>query len=88
MRMNTATAAEQLGFKAIYLEAGSGAKTSVPSALVKSVKKQVTIPVIIGGGIDSRAKALAAIKTGANMIVIGNALEKNVYLLRDISACF
>lgn len=86
--LNTAIAAEQLGFKAIYLEAGSGAKTSVPSALVKSVKKQVTIPVIIGGGIDSQAKALAAIKTGANMVVIGNALEKNVYLLRDISACF
>ena len=61
-------AAEQLGFKAIYLEAGSGAKTGVPSALVKTVKTQVSIPVIIGGGIDSVSKVRAAIKTGANMV--------------------
>jgi putative glycerol-1-phosphate prenyltransferase len=56
--------------------------------LVKAIKKQVQIPIILGGGIDSAAKTKAAIKTGANMIVIGNALEKNVYLLRDISSCF
>lgn len=86
--INTALAAEQLGFKAIYLEAGSGAKTSVPVSLVKAIKKKITIPVIIGGGINSVAKTRAAIKSGANMLVIGNALEKNVYLLRDISTCF
>lgn len=86
--VHTALAAEQLGFKALYLEAGSGAKTGVPASLVKAVKKQVKIPVILGGGIDSARKAKAAIKTGANMVVVGNAFEKNVYLLRDISACF
>lgn len=86
--LHTALAAEQLGFKVIYLEAGSGAKKGVPAALVKTIKKQVQIPIILGGGIDSVAKAKAAIKTGANMLVIGNALEKNVYLLRDISSCF
>ena len=86
--INTAIAAEQLGFKAIYLEAGSGAKTGVPSTLVKAIKKQVNIPLIVGGGIDSVAKVRAVTKTGANMVVIGNALEKNVYLLRDISTCF
>jgi phosphoglycerol geranylgeranyltransferase len=86
--VNTAIAAEQLGFKAVYLEAGSGAKTNIPTDLVKRVKKQVSIPVIIGGGIDSKQKTQQAIKTGANMIVIGNALEKNVYLLNEIGACF
>src|SRR6218665_424203 len=86
--VNTAIAAEQLGFKAIYLEAGSGARTGVPATLVKKVKKQVSIPVIVGGGIDSRHKAEQAIKTGANMVVVGNALEKNMHLLAEISQCF
>lgn len=86
--INTALAAEQLGFKAIYLEAGSGAKTDVPIGLIKAIRKQLSIPVIVGGGINSIARTRAAIKSGANMLVIGNALEKNVYLLRDISACF
>jgi len=86
--INTAIAAEQLGFKALYLEAGSGAKTSIPQGLVKMIKKQITIPVIVGGGIDSKQKVLEAMATGANMIVVGNALEKNVLLLNEIGSCF
>lgn len=86
--VNTAIAAEQLGFKAVYLEAGSGAKTGVPAGIVKRVKKEISLPVILGGGINSRQKALQAIRTGANMIVVGNALEKDMHLLNEISACF
>lgn len=86
--INTAIAAEQLGFKAVYLEAGSGAKVNIPTDLIRRVKKQITLPVIVGGGIDSKQKAMQAIRTGANMIVVGNALEKNVYLLNEIGACF
>jgi len=86
--INTALAAEQLGFKAIYLEAGSGAKTSVAAPLVKNIKKEISVPLIVGGGIDSRKKAEEIIKAGANMVVIGNALEKNVFLLTEISKCF
>lgn len=86
--INTALAAEQLGFKTIYLEAGSGAKTSVAAPLIKSIKKEVSLPIIVGGGIDSVQKAEEIIKAGANMIVIGNALEKNVFLLTEISKCF
>jgi phosphoglycerol geranylgeranyltransferase len=86
--VHTAIAAEQLGFKILYLEAGSGARTGVPAALVKEIKKQVSIPVIVGGGIDSKEKMQAVMRTGANMIVVGNALEKNVYLLNDLSSCF
>ncbi len=86
--INTAIAAEQLGFKAIYLEAGSGAKTSVSAALIKRIKTEVSIPVIVGGGIDSEQKAVKAIGAGANMIVVGNALEKNINLLSKISPCF
>jgi phosphoglycerol geranylgeranyltransferase len=86
--VNTAIAAEQLGFKAIYLEAGSGANTSVPTVIIKNLKKQTCLPLIVGGGINSKEKAQQIINAGANMIVIGNALEKNVFLLTEISKCF
>lgn len=86
--INTALAAQQLGFKAIYLEAGSGARTHIAGSLIKKVKKEIDLPLIVGGGIDSRKKAQQIINAGANMIVIGNALEKNVFLLTEISACF
>lgn len=85
--INTAIAAEQLGFKSLYLEAGSGAKNSISNSLIKKVKQQVSIPVIVGGGIDSARKAREMAMSGANMIVVGNALEKNVYLLAEISLC-
>ena len=54
--VHTAMAAEYLGYKLIYLEAGSGAKTEIPIRIVKEVKKKVTLPVIVGGGIDSKNK--------------------------------
>jgi putative glycerol-1-phosphate prenyltransferase len=85
---NTSIAGEQLGFKAIYLEAGSGAKNNVSAGLVKKVKESVSIPVIVGGGIDSESKARNLIKAGANMIVVGNALEKNIHLIEEIAKAF
>lgn len=86
--VHTALAAEQLGFRAVYLEAGSGARNSVAASLLKKIRRQVSVPLIVGGGIDSAAKARAMIAAGADMVVVGNALEKNVYLLTEISACF
>jgi phosphoglycerol geranylgeranyltransferase len=86
--VNTAIAAEQLGFKAIYLEAGSGAKTTIATSLVRDIKREISIPVIVGGGIDSAKKTKEILNAGANMVVVGNALEKNVYLLAEISSCF
>jgi putative glycerol-1-phosphate prenyltransferase len=85
---HTCMAAEQLGFKAIYLEAGSGARSEIKPSLVKKIKASVKIPIIVGGGINSAAKAKSLIENGANMVVVGNALEKNVSLLTEISACF
>ncbi|MBA3663459.1 MAG: phosphoglycerol geranylgeranyltransferase [Bacteroidetes bacterium] len=84
----TSLAGEQLGFKAIYLEAGSGATNNVAPALVKKIKQTVSIPVIVGGGIDSSRKATALINAGANMIVVGNALEKNIHLIKEIGTAF
>ncbi len=85
---NTCIAGEQLGFKAIYLEAGSGAKQSVSVKIIKEIKQNVSIPVIVGGGIDSKEKVEKLIKAGANMIVVGNALEKNINLIGEISKAF
>lgn len=86
--VNTAVAAEQLGFRAVYLEGGSGSSVNVRPRLIRRIRNSIDIPVIVGGGIDSPARARQAIGAGADMVVVGNALEKNVYLLNQISACF
>ncbi|MGZ3865736.1 MAG: phosphoglycerol geranylgeranyltransferase [Bacteroidia bacterium] len=86
--VNTCLAAEFLGFKAVYLEAGSGAKANIKASIIKKVKKSVDLPLIIGGGIDSAAKTKAAINSGADIVVIGNALERNKFLIKDLSSLF
>lgn len=84
----TALAGELLGFKLIYLEAGSGARRQIRSALIRQVKKAVSLPLLVGGGIDSVAKASDAIRAGADIIVIGNALENDMHLLEPVSRLF
>lgn len=84
----TSLAGEQLGFKAIYLEAGSGAAKNISSALIKQMKKTISIPIIVGGGVDSAAKAKTLIGAGANMVVVGNALERNYKLINEIGSAF
>jgi putative glycerol-1-phosphate prenyltransferase len=86
--LNTCLAAEQLGFKLIYLEAGSGAKSEISGKLIQAVKGAIQVPLIVGGGIDSKEKALNVINAGANLVVVGNALEKDVHLLTVLSECF
>jgi len=81
----TALAAEMLGMKLIYLEAGSGAESTVSSELIKAVKAAVKIPVIVGGGIRSAGRAKEIFDAGADIIVIGNALESNADLLNSFS---
>ena len=85
---NTAIAGELLGFKLIYLEAGSGAKTNTGAKIIRAVKKAVSIPLLVGGGINSPAKVGGAIKAGADIIVVGNALEEDVYLINKVSSLF
>jgi phosphoglycerol geranylgeranyltransferase len=72
-----ALAAEYLGMKFIYLEAGSGAKWPVPDEMITSVRKQVSIPIIVGGGISQPEVAAAKVRAGADFIVTGNVLENN-----------
>lgn len=81
----TALAGEMLGMKLIYLEAGSGAQNPVSTTLITAVKKSISIPLIVGGGIRSATQAEEACIAGADIIVVGNVLEKTPGLLMDIS---
>jgi len=81
----TALAGEMLGLKCIYLEAGSGAQNPVSTASISAVKKQITVPLIVGGGIRNAETALAACQAGSDIIVIGNATEKNPALITEIA---
>jgi phosphoglycerol geranylgeranyltransferase len=82
----TAIAGEMLGLKLIYLDAGSGAKNAIPAAVISAVKSQVNVPIIVGGGITSVAKAQEACVAGADIIVVGNAVEKNTALIAELAA--
>lgn len=71
----TALAGEYLGLKLIYLEGGSGAKNSVPNEMIEMVSSQVTVPVVVGGGIRTPEEAGQKVKAGAKIIVTGNFFE-------------
>lgn len=86
--LNTALAAEQLGFKAVYLEAGSGSAKQVNTKLIKKVANTISIPLIIGGGVNGSKAALLLKKSGANVVVVGNALENNLFLIHQLSKVF
>lgn len=75
--VDTAKAGELLGMKLIYLEAGSGALHPVSEEIIKSVKQELTVPLIVGGGIRTLDKLESAYQTGADLIVIGTAFEKD-----------
>lgn len=80
----TALAGEQLGLKTIYLEAGSGAQNSVSKEIIKAVKKQINIPLIVGGGIRSKEQIETAFLAGADVVVIGTAIENDIKFLEEI----
>ena len=71
----TALAGELLGMKAIYLEAGSGAQLPISAEMIQHVKAQISVPLIVGGGIKNSAQLQAAFRAGADLAVIGNVLE-------------
>ncbi len=82
---STAIAGEMLGLKLMYLDAGSGALNNVSENMIERVSKNISVPLIVGGGINSTKKAEQACKVGADMIVVGNAIEKDNKLIASIS---
>ncbi len=73
----TALAGELLGLKLIYLDAGSGAMNPVAPDMIRAVADAVSMPVIVGGGIKTPQQATAACKAGADVVVVGNAIEED-----------
>jgi len=80
----TALAAEQLGFKLLYMDGGSGAINPVSSEMIKEVKSYTSLPLVVGGGLRTKHEIQNAFNAGADMVVIGNALELNPGLLNEL----
>jgi len=80
----TAMAGEMLGLKLLYLDAGSGAENPVSADIISAVREHTDLPIIVGGGIRTPEQAARAAKAGATVIVIGNALEKDPSLIREL----
>ena len=81
----TAMAGEMLGLKLIFMDGGSGAINTISEDMIKSVSEEIDCPLIIGGGINTAKKALKKLKAGADIIVVGNAIENNTDLITEIS---
>jgi putative glycerol-1-phosphate prenyltransferase len=82
----TAMAGEMLGLKYTYLEAGSGASNHVGQRIIKEVRKNIESPLIVGGGIRSAEDASKIFNAGASLIVVGNAIESDISLIKAISS--
>ncbi len=81
-----ALAAQYLGMRFVYLEAGSGAKAPLPPSTIKAVRKAVEIPLIVGGGIRSPEAAVKVLEAGADIIVTGTIAEQDFDACRRIIA--
>ncbi|SDS27977.1 geranylgeranylglyceryl/heptaprenylglyceryl phosphate synthase [Winogradskyella sediminis] len=81
---DTAKAGELLGLKLIYLEAGSGATNAISSHIISEVKQLLRIPLIVGGGIRSKAEMESAYDAGADLVVIGTAFEEDESFFNEL----
>ena len=84
--MCTAMAGEMLGMKLIYMDAGSGAKRPITENMIEKVASHIESPLIVGGGIIEPEKAYRNCKAGADVIVVGNAIEKDINLIKEMAA--
>lgn len=81
----TALAGEMMGHKAIYLDAGSGAPEPVRAEMINKVRKTITTPLIVGGGITCFDEAYSTLEAGADILVVGNATEKDPNIIKEIA---
>ena len=82
----TAIAGELLGLKMIYLDAGSGARHPVPVSMIEAVRAAINIPLLVGGGIRDPEKVVENFKAGADLLVVGNAIEQDPGLMAELAA--
>ncbi|MEJ2354620.1 MAG: geranylgeranylglyceryl/heptaprenylglyceryl phosphate synthase [candidate division WOR-3 bacterium] len=78
---NAAYAAQLLGMKMVYLECGSGARYTVKEDLIREVRKNIDIPLVVGGGIKNKKEIESKHRAGADIVGVGNALEKDPTIL-------
>ena len=81
---NTALACQLLGHKMVYLEAGSGANHPVPQNVIRTIRKTIDIPLIVGGGIKTPEMMQCAFEAGADLVVVGNHIESHPEELTQI----
>jgi len=81
----TAMAGEMLGMKVIFLDAGSGAEIPVSAKMIQVVRENISVPLIVGGGIRNPEKAIESCKAGADLIVVGNSIENNPSVISEIA---
>ncbi|MFA6401990.1 MAG: geranylgeranylglyceryl/heptaprenylglyceryl phosphate synthase [Salinivirgaceae bacterium] len=84
----TAIAGELLGLKLIYLEAGSGALKPVSDAMIQEVKSNLSVPLVVGGGIKTVDQLRKVLQAGADMVVVGTAAEQNDKIIADFTSVF
>ena len=82
--INTALAGEYSGKKLIYLEAGSGSTKAVNQKIIKEVSENLSIPLIVGGGIKTKQQLNTAFESGADLVVIGTAFENDERFFEDL----
>lgn len=82
----TALAGEMQGKHVLYMDAGSGAKRPITEKMIARVASQTQIPLIVGGGITDPERAYLNCKAGADVIVVGNAIEKDPLLIKEMAA--
>lgn len=81
----SAIAGELLGLKFIYLEGGSGAQMHVSSQMISEVKHNISLPLIVGGGIKCADDLRQVYASGADIAVVGTAFEKKPSLIEEFS---
>lgn len=81
----TAMAGEMLGLKLIFMDGGSGATMPISESMINMVSQSIDVPLIVGGGICSSEKAIANCEAGADVIVVGNSIEKKPNLIEEIA---
>lgn len=81
----TAWAGELQGKHIIYMDAGSGAKNPISKEMIHTVSSRIDIPLFVGGGIYTPEKVYENCKAGANIVVVGNAIERDPMLIRELS---
>ena len=84
--VDTAKASELLGMKCVYLEAGSGAVMPINSEIIRAVKDDLQIPLIVGGGIRTKKQLDAAYYSGADLVVIGTAFEEDEAFFEELKS--